>query len=91
MKAEILASVARLGAAGTFNTSSSAELATFASHTPFELTVSKEAIAGGFYKKLYNLQGQRNTYYTGAAFHTHDSSLLWQFTEALLPRILKGL
>jgi hypothetical protein len=45
------------------------------------------AIKAGFYRKLYALQGRNRTFYTGAAFHTHDSSLLWQFTEALLPRI----
>ena len=38
-------------------------------------------------EKLNALQGRNRTFYTGAAFHTHDSSLLWQFTEALLPRI----
>ena len=89
--APILADLARLGSAGTFNVSSAAEFATFASHTPYELTVPKEAIAAGFYKKLYGLQGQSNTFYTGAAFHTHDSSLLWQFVEALLPKITQGL
>ncbi|TVY30554.1 Beta-cyclopiazonate dehydrogenase [Lachnellula hyalina] len=63
------------------------ELAVYSSHTPFELTVPPSAVAGGFYKSLYSLQGERHTWYLGAAFHTHDSSLLWQFTEALLPNI----
>jgi hypothetical protein len=63
------------------------EFATFSSHTPFELTVSTDAIAGGFYKRLYGLQGHRNTFYTGAAWIAHDSSLIWGFTEALLPSI----
>ncbi|TVY18911.1 Beta-cyclopiazonate dehydrogenase [Lachnellula arida] len=63
------------------------EFAVYSSHTPFALTVPPSAIAGGFYKSLYSLQGERHTWYTGAAFHTHDSSLLWQFTEALLPNI----
>lgn len=60
----------------------------FSSHTPFALTVPKEAIEAGFYKKLNALQGRRHSYYTGAAFQTQDSSLIWQFTEALLPSIL---
>lgn len=80
----------RLRTAGTLNTTTP-EFAAYESHTPFELTVPKEAIAGGFYKDLYALQGQRHTWYTGAAFHTHDSSLLWQFTEGLIPDILAGL
>ena len=91
VKKQIFASVSRLGAAGFSNTSSAAELVAYDAHVPFELTVPEKAIAAGFYKKLYALQGQRNTYYTGAAFQAHDSSLIWQFTEGLLPEILKSL
>lgn len=66
------------------------EFVRFNSHTPFELTVSPEKIRGGFYKQLYGLQGYRGTWYTGAAFHTQDSSLLWNFTEShVLPGLLK--
>jgi hypothetical protein len=86
VKAEILAAVRRIGAAGTIPTKTP-EFAVFASHSPFELTVPTETIKSGFYRKLAALQGRNRTYYTGAAFHTHDSSLLWQFTEALLPRL----
>ena len=86
VKADILAAVKRLGTAGTIPTTTP-DFAVFASHSPFELTVPAAAIKAGFYRKLGALQGRNNTYYTGAAFHTHDSSLLWQFTEALLPRI----
>jgi hypothetical protein len=57
----------------------------FQNHTPFRLTVPAEAIKNGFYEQLYGLQGHLKTYYTGAAFYTHDSSMLWQFTEDLLP------
>ena len=87
VQALIVESVLRLGAAGTLD-ATTPEFAAYRSHTPFELTVSKEAIQGGFYKELYALQGQQHTWYTGAAFHTHDSSLLWQFTEGLIPGIL---
>ena len=45
------------------------------------------AIKAGFYCKLWAREGRNRTFCTGVAFHTHDSSLLWQFTEALLPRI----
>ena len=90
VKADIIATVHKLqksnGVAQTEPT-----FAVFSSHTPFELTVKGEAIKAGFYRKLYALQGRRGMFYTGAAFHTHDSSLLWQFTEALLPAILKAL
>ncbi len=88
VRALIVDSVLRIGTARTLNTTTTPEFAAYQSHTPFELTVSKEAIQGGFYKELYALQGQRHTWYTGAAFHTHDSSLLWLFTEGLIPGIL---
>ena len=87
VKSLITDSVLRLRAAGTLNTTAP-KFAAYEDHAPFELRVSREAIAGGFYKRLYALQGQRHTWYTGAAFHVHDSSLLWQFTEGLLPAIL---
>ncbi|KAI1499410.1 FAD/NAD(P)-binding domain-containing protein [Biscogniauxia marginata] len=53
----------------------------FHSHAPFNLMVSNEAIRDGFYRDLYDLQGQRNTFYNGAAWHTQDSSVLWEFTD----------
>lgn len=86
VKEDVIESVNRLRMAGTLPTTTP-EFAVFASHTPFELTVPTSAIEAGFYKRLYALQGRSRTYYTGAAFHTHDSSLLWQFTETLLPSI----
>ena len=62
---------------------------TFSAHNPFELHVTSNEIAGGFYTALESLQGRNHTFYNGAAFHTHDSSLLWQFTnDHVLPLIL---
>jgi hypothetical protein len=57
-------------------------------HTPFQIGVSSADIAAGFYAQMNALQGHRNTYYNGAAFQTNDSSLIWQFTENLLPMIV---
>ncbi|CZR60575.1 uncharacterized protein PAC_10471 [Phialocephala subalpina] len=82
---QILSDLKQLQVAGKGR--SNPEFVIYTSHTPFELTVPTAAIAGGFYQQLYGLQGTRNTFYTGAAWHTQDSSLLWQFTEALLPNI----
>lgn len=65
------------------------EIAFFSAHDPFSLTVSSEAIAGGFYQKLNALQGCKGTWWTGATFHTHQSAFLWRFSEALVERILK--
>ena len=91
VQANIFADVNRLKAAGTLNTTQP-EFVVFSSHTPFELTVSVDAIEAGFYKQLYALQGERNTYYTGAAWHEYDSALLWQFfDDRLLPGLLASL
>jgi hypothetical protein len=60
---------------------------TFSSHAPFNMMVSPKDIAGGFYSNLNALQGHNRTYYTSAAFQTNDSSLIWRFTQGLLPQI----
>ncbi len=87
VEAAIIGSISRLGTAGTLPRTVP-YLAIFSSHTPYELRVPVKAIKDGFYNELYGLQGQRTTYYTGAAFHTQDSSLLWQFTETLLQLVV---
>lgn len=87
VKQRIVEDILRLQNAGIPATEP--EFLAFSDHTPFELTVSREAIAGGFYKRLYQLQGRRNTYWTGAAFHVHDSAMLWQFTEDIVQRMIQ--
>ena len=65
------------------------EFTEFSAHVPFEMRVSSQEIANGFYTTLGSLQGRNHTYYNGAAFHVHDSSLLWQFSKNhVLPMIL---
>jgi hypothetical protein len=59
----------------------------FSNHAPFEMMVQPAEIAAGFYRALQGLQGRHDTFYTGAAFQTNDSSLIWRFTESILPQI----
>ncbi|KAL3485481.1 hypothetical protein BJX62DRAFT_229495 [Aspergillus germanicus] len=67
------------------------EVLAYGNHSPFQLFVSSQAIANGFYRDLYSLQGLRKTWYTGAAWHAHDSAALWRFTERLLnERVIVG-
>jgi hypothetical protein len=66
-----------------FNTSAP-EILAISNHSPYELFVSSHKIARGFYRDLYALQGHRNTYYAGAAFHAHNSAALWRFVDKLL-------
>lgn len=62
----------------------SGEFRVFIKHEPYALRVSSELIRGGFYQDLNHLQGQRRSFWTGAAWHIHDSSLLWNFTETII-------
>ena len=83
--------LARLRAAGSIPKSSGAveapKIIDFSSHTPYEVYVSSEQIAKGFYNKLFALQGQRNTYWTGAAFVTHSSAAIWNYTDQLVTKM----
>ena len=89
VKADILASLKRVGAAGTVSVAETPEFATYARHVPFFLTAPPSAIKEGFYDKVNALQGQRHTWYTGAAFQTQNSALIWNFTENhILPKLL---
>lgn len=88
VKANIAADINRLATSGTFPGLTFGGFDVFSSHAPFELGVSKEEIAGGFYTRLNALQGHRDTFYNGAALQTNDSSLIWEFTESLLPQIV---
>jgi hypothetical protein len=68
------------------------EIIAFKSHSPYFLTVPVSAIRSGFYNKLNSLQGYRDTFYTGAAWETSDSTLIWNFTESrILPKIMTSL
>ncbi|KAK1140958.1 hypothetical protein N8T08_009704 [Aspergillus melleus] len=65
------------------------------SHSPYQLTVSAQAIEQGFYDNLNGLQGDRRTYYIGAAFESHNSPQIWELTdqilqEQLLPSLASG-
>lgn len=58
-------------------------------HPLLGLNVPTGSIQAGFYKSLYELQGRHNTYWTGNAWASDYSPLLWAFTEKrVLPYIL---
>ena len=60
----------------------------FADHGPMHLRASAEDLAEGFIQDLYALQGRRSTWYTGAAWSVQFTTLVWEFNEALLPKLL---
>jgi hypothetical protein len=89
VKSAILDGIAKVVKAGGFSQGATApEFVAFGDHRPFTLTVSPDAIKDGFYTRLNALQGQDSTWWTGAAWQTQDSSLIWNFTEYnVLPQL----
>jgi len=67
------------------------EFVAFSDHSPFDMMVERADIEDGFYRRMYGLQGKRGTWWTGAAWFVPDSSLLWEFTEGVLVRLVKEL
>jgi hypothetical protein len=93
VKAEMVAAIKRLQAMNPsdFN-ATEPELVVYTAHAPFYLQAKPEDAKAGFYEKMYALQGQRSTYWSGATFRAHDSSMLWRFNEEeVLPKVLAGL
>ncbi|KAI9785128.1 MAG: hypothetical protein M1839_000766 [Geoglossum umbratile] len=90
VKAKIIAALGRLEIPGVTTTPEKAVWEVFTSHTPFFEHVTEDQIKHGFYKRAMGLQGHRGTWYTGAAWQAHDSSMIWNFTETILPAIVKG-
>jgi len=88
VETNIKASIARMQAKGTLPKplpgSADLEMLNFTGHTPYEVYVSSEEIGKGFYNRLFSLQGQRHTYWTGAAFVTHNSAAIWNYTDKLV-------
>lgn len=92
VKADTLATLAKVVAANGFDTSARPEFVGFNNHSPFVLTVSVDAIRGGFYRRLNALQGRRNTWWTGAAWQAQDSTQIWNWTETnVLPQLVASL
>jgi hypothetical protein len=61
--------------------------AIFKNHSPYSLMVKPRHIREGFYASLQALQGDRDTFYAGAAFQTHSSAAIWAHLDELLPSI----
>ena len=92
VKAEIIATIKRVHAGLNLTTPCEPVFVEFNAHNPFHLTVSDEAIKGGFYDDLEALQGQKSTWFTGGTWNKPATSALWNFTEyTILPKLVEGL
>ncbi|KAK2603653.1 hypothetical protein QQS21_004126 [Conoideocrella luteorostrata] len=86
----ILQPFKKMKEAGTFKIAAPS-LVEFASHGSTVPKVSAADLKAGFYNRLYALQGQRSTFWTGLTWAPDYTPILWDFTEKLFPEILKGL
>ncbi|KAK1580582.1 uncharacterized protein LY79DRAFT_560869 [Colletotrichum navitas] len=90
VKADVLATIERLRRANgavwreVESAGEDVEFLAMGDFNPFACMVNAADIKDGFYRRLYDLQGYRNTWWTGAAWHTHDASLLLDFTQKVL-------
>ncbi|KAL1862922.1 hypothetical protein Daus18300_008252 [Diaporthe australafricana] len=88
----ILEELSRIMTGNGYNISGTPTFAAFENHSPYQLTVSNEAIKDRFYDEVNALQGQSNTWWTGAAWTSQDSTAIWNWTEnTLLPKIVPSL
>ncbi|KAJ5893427.1 hypothetical protein N7495_005118 [Penicillium taxi] len=90
VEASTIAAIQKLQKAGNY-TATNPTVVEYRSHTPFKLKVTAEAISNGFYDELYGLQGKRNTWYTGAAMVSHNTGVIWDFTNTLLLDLVDNL
>ncbi|KAK8037714.1 hypothetical protein PG991_001060 [Apiospora marii] len=67
------------------------EFPAFADHGLMHSRVSAEELRGGFIQRQLGLQGKRSTWYTGAAFTSAFSTVLWEYNNVLLPDVVKGI
>lgn len=84
----LFADFQRMYDAGTFPDTGGPELVMWGSHTPTTMSVSPDAVRGGFYRDLYALQGHRDTFYTGLSFCSDYSTLLWECTDQVVGKVI---
>ena len=89
-KSLVLQPLHRMEDAGTYDIAAP-ELVEFASHGATVPKVAPADLKAGFFKKLYELQGRRSTYWTGLAWAPDYTPILWDFTEKLFPQIIECL
>ncbi|EUC42887.1 hypothetical protein COCMIDRAFT_28570 [Bipolaris oryzae ATCC 44560] len=95
VKARLIADIKRIQTVNRGNgsfTQTEPKFHAFKAHKPFYLQVSTEDILAGFYDQMNALQNQLSTFYTGAAWRAHDSSMIWEYNkQVVVPMLLKSL
>jgi hypothetical protein len=60
----------------------------FRDHGAMHVGVSAQELKSGWMQEFYALQGQRSTWYTGGTWSAPFQTVLWEFNEVLLPKML---
>ncbi|KAK8876733.1 FAD dependent oxidoreductase [Apiospora arundinis] len=79
------------GVAGGNDARSQVEFPAFADHGMMHSRISAEELRAGFIQEQLSLQGRRSTWYTGAAFTSAFSTVLWEYNNVLLPDVIKDI
>lgn len=80
-----------IGAGTLAPANGSLSFAAFANHGKMHPHVSRAELLDGFVQRQLALQGHRSTWYTGAAFSAGFSTVLWEYNNELLPRVVEGI
>ena len=78
-----------LPTAGSTEESMYPTIVAWGDHGPMHVHASNEEMKKGFIQRQYALQGGRSTYFTGAAWVGHFTTVVWEFNEAILPQLLR--
>lgn len=87
VQGDIIDTVKRLRPLGNGHHSGPPKVVAYSSHTPFQLTVSADAIKNNFYRNLSMLQGHRSTFYSGISFIAPHYTSVLNLTQEVLPRL----
>ncbi|TPX15260.1 uncharacterized protein E0L32_004537 [Thyridium curvatum] len=63
----------------------------FADHGPMHVRVTADQLRAGFVQEQYALQGHRDTWYTGGAWSVQFQTILWQYNDIVIPKLLQGM
>lgn len=92
MKKVIAESIDTMIEAGTIPASNGTiEFVAFANHGKMHPHVSAEVLQTGFIQQQLALQGHQSTWYTGAAFSSGFTTVLWEYNNELLPSVVEGI
>jgi hypothetical protein len=84
----VISELTKMSSVGTFSNVAPPVVEVISSHTPILLRVSADAVKNGFYTDLYALQERHGTFWTGQAWASDFSTLLWGYTEGVLAQLV---